>query len=250
MAHNISFDYFTSINGIWWTLPIEFSFYLVLPALALLLRRRRWPILLVGAVVFTFFYRYLMFSWVAKESVPYKVWVLEQLPGRIDQFVFGMLAAYFFMESRRAGILNQRQSKPFSPTAFIILGMIGVICFLYLIHIYILKYWDGHFLLFVWHGCVGFFIALVIYGIAKNSLLGIFLFGNRLILKAGVISYSIYLWHQLVITWIMDLGYFGHVKGYLFLPILIVTLPVSLGLAMVSYLVIERPFLMSRLGKG
>lgn len=37
------------INNVWWTLPIEFSFYLVLPLLALLLRPGRWWLLLAGS---------------------------------------------------------------------------------------------------------------------------------------------------------------------------------------------------------
>jgi peptidoglycan/LPS O-acetylase OafA/YrhL len=35
------------INGVWWTLPIEFSFYILLPILAILLKRRRGLILFI-----------------------------------------------------------------------------------------------------------------------------------------------------------------------------------------------------------
>jgi peptidoglycan/LPS O-acetylase OafA/YrhL len=243
MVHNISFDYFTSMNGIWWTLPVEFSFYLVLPVLALLLRRRRWPILLVVAIMVTISYRYLMFQSIAQKTVEYKVWLLEQLPGHIDQFVFGVLAAYFYVKLRQAETSNPKKGLRPSPRACIFFGIIGVIIFLYLLHVHFLKYWDGHFLLFIWHGCAGFFIAVMIYGIATDSRLGPFLFGNRFVVGIGVISYSLYLWHLLVIDWLQRWGWFIYYKGYLFPVLLPVALSVSLGLATLSYFFIERPFL-------
>jgi peptidoglycan/LPS O-acetylase OafA/YrhL len=248
MVHNISFEYFHSMNGIWWTLPVEFSFYLVLPILALLLRGRRWPVLVIGAIVATVSYRYFMFQLIAQQSVDYKVWLLEQLPGHIDQFVFGMVAAYFFVKSGREGAVNGKKGRSFHPEASLLLGIGGMIFFFYLLYLHSSRYWNGQFLLFIWHGGVGFFIALLIYGIASNSLIGKFLFGNPFILGVGVISYSLYLWHLLLLDW-MRWGLLVNDKGYLFPVLLMVGLPLSLGAAMLSYLFVERPFLFRKTGE-
>jgi peptidoglycan/LPS O-acetylase OafA/YrhL len=243
MAHNISFDYFTSINGIWWTLPVEFSFYLVLPVLAIFLKKRRWPVLLGGAIIMTICYRYFMFQAIAQKPTEYKVWLIEQLPGHTDQFVFGMIAAYFYVKSMRWETSYFKRISRFFPTACILFGIIGVILSLYLIHIYVLKYWDGHFLLFVWHGGVGLLVALMIYGIAANGRLSPSLFGNPFIAGIGVVSYSLYLWHPLFIDWTQRWGLLIGYKGYLLWVLLPVVLFVSLGGATLSYLFIERPFL-------
>lgn len=250
MLHDFSFEYFTSINGIWWTLPIEFSFYLVLQVLAIFIKKSRWPMLLVGAVMVTISYRYFMFQAIAQKSVEYKVWLLEQFPGHIDQFVFGMFAAYFYVKSRRPEISYPKKILHFFPTACICFGIIGVILFLYLIHIHVLQYWDGHFLLFVWHGCVGLLIALMIYGIAVNGRLSPFLFGNRFMVGIGVVGYSLYLWHPLLIGWLQRCGLLTNYKGYLFPVLLPVALFASLGVAAFSYLFIERPFLNIGVGTG
>jgi peptidoglycan/LPS O-acetylase OafA/YrhL len=243
IAHNISFEYFTTINGIWWTLPVEFSFYLVLPLLAILLRRRRWPLLLAGAVILSVSYRFVAFQSIIQRSVEYKVWVLEQLPGRIDQFVLGMLTAYFSVRSRRAATSDREPSQRLPPTLYVLVGIAGIVGFLYVLHVNVSRYWEGHFLLYIWHGCASFFIALLIYGIASGSSLGKLFFGGRFIVIVGVVSYSLYLWHLPVIDWVQRWALFVNHKGYLFPVLFLVVLPVSLGAAMLSYLFVERPFL-------
>jgi peptidoglycan/LPS O-acetylase OafA/YrhL len=214
-----------------------------------LLRRRRWPVLLVTAIVVTIAYRYLVFQSIAQKSVEYKVWLLEELPGHFDQFVFGMLAAYFCVKLKQAEASNSKKGFHPSPSACIFIGIIGVILFLYLLHIHVGKYWNGYVLLFIWHGCAGLFIAVMIYGIAADRRLGPFLFGNRFIVSIGVISYSLYLWHLLVIDWLQRWGLFISYKWYLFPVLLPVVLFVSLGVATLSYFFIERPFLQRGISK-
>jgi peptidoglycan/LPS O-acetylase OafA/YrhL len=245
MAHNVSFQYNQAINAIWWTLPVEFSFYLVLPMLAVFLRKSRWPILLVGAIAGTVLYRYGMFHLIAGESVPYKVCALEQFPGHLDQFAFGMLASYFFVRSGGEKLSGHRSRGRLTPTLLVASGLIGIVFCFYLLSLNFQKYWDGHLLLFVWHGCIGFFIALLIYGIAANCPFGRFLFGSRLLVGIGVVSYSFYLWHLPVLEFLVKWEYVAHYKGYVFPFLFIVTLFLSLGFAMISYLVFERPFLIS-----
>jgi peptidoglycan/LPS O-acetylase OafA/YrhL len=99
----------------------------------------------------------------------------------------------------------------------------------------------------VWHGCVGFFVAILIDGIPAGCPFGRFLFGNRFIICEGVVSDSLYLWDLPPIRWLMRWGYLANCKGYVFPVLFILTLFVSLGLAMASYLIFERPFLIPRM---
>jgi len=250
LLHNMSFQFNQAINQIWWTLPIEFSFYLVLPLLAILLRRRRWPLLLAGAVILSVSYRYVAFQSILQKSVEYKVWLLEQLPGHIDQFVLGMLTAYVSVKSRRAETSDREQSRRLPPTLCVLVGILGIVGFLYLLHVNVSRYWEGYFLLYIWHGCASFFIALLIYGIASGSSLGKLFFGGRFIVILGIVSYSLYLWHLPVIDWVQRWALFVNHKGYLFPVLFLVVLPVSLGAAMLSYLFVERPFLNWRAKKN
>jgi peptidoglycan/LPS O-acetylase OafA/YrhL len=48
------------LNGVWWTLPIEFSFYLVLPFLAFSLKFSRWWLILVGSLAIMMLWRHFV----------------------------------------------------------------------------------------------------------------------------------------------------------------------------------------------
>ena len=65
--------------------------------LAPLIDRRRWPWLLVGAVSVTVTYRVMMHAAFIDEPVSTQVIALERLPGRLDQFVIGMLGGVAFV---------------------------------------------------------------------------------------------------------------------------------------------------------
>ena len=241
MIHGISFQYFQALNGIWWTLPVFFSFYLVFPILIAILRRHHWLLLPIGSVVLAVFYRYVMFQYVADKPAEYVIWVLDQLPGHIDQFVFGMIGAYLFMRYRRSDGIHR-----VLPTVSMILGVLGIVVCFYLLYIHQHVYWQGHWLLFVWHGCFGLSATLLFYGIASNCSFGRRLFGNRFMVFTGVISYSLYLWHFLIIDWILKSNLLSGVKGDVFLNLLIVSLPSVFVISVISYLIFERPFLSLR----
>jgi len=231
------------INPVAYTLPIEFSFYLLLPLLAFLLRPRWWPWLLVLAVVETQVYRHLMFAHVADAEVAVRVVTLEQLPGRLDQFVFGMLAAYAYGRAAFA----QRMPGPRTNDALFVLGGVGVAVMAWLIHRGIGTYWEGSMLLFVWHGATGAAVALMLFACAAGSRVADALFGNRILRYVGVISFGLYLWHYPVLRWFDAAGVFDRVEGYRLPWILPLLLLSACLIADLSYRLIERPLL--RLGR-
>ncbi len=74
----------------WWTLPVEFGFYLLLPWLAGCLTDRRWYWLLAG-VALSLFYRHALLGFGLSRAE--EVYWVDHLPGRLFQFLIGMLAA-------------------------------------------------------------------------------------------------------------------------------------------------------------
>ena len=89
------------INGVWWTLPIEFSFYLVLPLLALLLRPGRWWLLLAGSLVVMYLWRHGVALRMTDAPIPQRVVAAYQLPGSMDAFGLGMMAAFLYVNRLR-----------------------------------------------------------------------------------------------------------------------------------------------------
>lgn len=225
------------INGVAYTLPIEFCFYLVLPLLALLLRPRWWALLALLAIVETQLYRHLMFD-PAAETMS-KVLVLEQMPGRLDQFVFGMLAAYAYARMAIAGALPRRRVSD----ALFLAGVAGVALVLVLMQLGYETYWQGSWLLFVAHGAIGAAVALMLFAAAAGSGVARVLLANRPLRRLGVISFGVYLWHPPILEWLTAAGVFGWIEGYRLpwsLPILLL---VTVLAAELSYRLIERPML-------
>lgn len=228
------------INGVAYTLPIEFCFYLVLPLLALLLRPRWWMLLALIAIVETQLYRHLMFD-PAAETMS-KVLVLEQMPGRLDQFVFGMLAAYAYARLAVAQRLPHRRVSD----ALFLAGVAGVVLMLVLMQLGFETYWQGSWLLYVWHGATGAAVALMLFAAAAGSGLARVLLANRPLRRLGVISFGVYLWHPPILEWLTTAGAFDRIEGYRLpwsLPLLLL---VTVLVAELSYRLVERPML--RLG--
>lgn len=249
MLHNWDPVFNSSINGVYWTLPVEFGFYLLLPLLAWWLPGRRWIALLVLALVLTIGYRLLVFQSLAGQGIEYKVWRLEQFPGHLDQFVIGMLAAHWYVSltHSRFELAGQTVFDPRWSNLLFVAGWVGIGL---LIQFFLkgrhLAYWNGHPMLFVWHGLVAICIAMSILGTALGSPLARLLLNNRLAVFVGVISYSLYLWHLPILNWVKQTAWFQGYQGYVFPAYFLLTLPMVLLLSWISYFLVERPFLRLR----
>ena len=239
MLHNLSQEYYSSINSVWYTLPIEFSFYLLLPFLILLLKQTHWLLVCVLTIGATISYRYYIYQWAINDPIHLKVWALEQLPGRLDQFAMGTLTAYLFLRIKHFVFVQYSMLN----NILLILGLGGMIALIYVLHIMFTAYWEGHFLLFTWHGVFSIFTCMVIYSVASRSSLGTKLFVGRWMLFSGIISYSLYLWHYPLVLWIANLPLILSSDDYTFPIIMLIATPICLLTATLSYLFVERPFL-------
>ena len=109
---NFSPTYAAALNGVYWTLPTEFGFYLLLPLFAAFAalfahgKRAAWLFLSLSLVALAIVYRVLVYATVADAPIDEKRFALLQLPGLIDHFAIGMLLAWVYL--RHAAPSSQR----------------------------------------------------------------------------------------------------------------------------------------------
>lgn len=108
-------------------------------------------------------------------------------------------------------------------------------------------YWQGHWLLFVWNLGVGFLFALLLFSLVLSERLVHGLFANTIMLWLGEISYSLYLWHFVVLEVMVHFKMFavGSPETML-LRVVLYSIAPALLVAWLSWWLTERPFLLYR----
>ena len=219
------------ISNVLWTLPIELSFYLLLPFLGAISRRVHWVVVLVGALFITLGWRaYWLLSQDLNNYVvllPY----LDMLPGTLFTFMVGyslnFLHPIVSPSVRRACLI-------LSFTVFIALLQWQ----LSLNEVY----WTGHWILAVWPPCVALTIAAIVYLIDQPSMPVRWL-GHPTMIWLGNISFGVYLWHYPIMR-AMKLSvpdlWMSPLLSFVALP---VALLLALPIATLSYRFIERPLM-------
>jgi len=218
------------MNGVWWTLPIELSFYLFLPLLVLIQRKIGWVATYLGCVLCAFTWRWGIIALNdADFYVPYLGW-LDMLPGSISSFAAGFAITFIdFKWSKRQWLAAT-------------LGTIAV--FLLLLHVLLVHidvYWSGHWLLVVWNSCISLTIAGIIYCAIHPQATGRWL-GTAPLVWLGEISFGLYLWHLPVLLALLKLTELANTATGSFLALLI-GLTLTLPLSAASYYWIERPIM-------
>lgn len=243
--HNLSPAWIDPLPKAWWTLPLEWQFYLVFPLLLAAMARFGWRRTLAVLLAMVLAWRIGSFHWLAghqpEASIDYRLWLIEQIPGRIDQFFVGMLAARLVTRhwSRLTGQGRQRLSFWLALGSFA-----ALVALVYLLWPRAQVYWQGHPLLYIWHSLAALPIAGLIAAAALGGSLTRTLLGNRPLLWLGEISYSLYLWNYVVLLALVRFGVFSGLDGpsRIFRVGLYGILPV-LAVAAVSWWLVERPIL-------
>lgn len=242
---NFSQVHASALNGVYWTLPTEFGYYLLLPLFAVLAtffsshkqyRRAAWLLLSVSLVAFAVAYRVAAYAAVADATIDKKVFALLQLPGLIDHFAIGMLLAWVYM--RHAAAISSGLADGVMMT-----GLLGIVSMMALLdHVYV-DYWNGHVLMYVGYTVTACFIGLLVLGVAMGGRLSRALFANPIMLVLGIVSYSLYLWHLPIQFWTQKLLDQYAVTGDRLWWLVAISIPLSLLAAILSYYWIERPFM-------
>ncbi|EHT2487465.1 acyltransferase [Escherichia coli] len=205
------------INGAFWSLPVEFRYYLLFPV-ALFLMRKSGPSSVIALALFLACSVYFM-PW--KPSMPHFFLLAPSFFG-------GMLAAYLY----------ERNGKPLKYSLLIIILSLILASLVWMFRDDLpnqykaLRYYNFNILLCIIIVYSSLRINVINYNAKIRNALGFL----------GNVSYSLYLLHQLVLTFVfivcMKVGITGDAKILFIFPI---TVAVSLLFAWASYKFIEKP---------
>ena len=218
-----------------WTIGLEFQFYLIFPFLAAFLLRngyRYLVALLLLAIGLRMFY-YM-------ETGTVKNLAYGSLPGRIDQFVLGIGAAWLYL---------RRRSFFSHPIHLLIAVALGLADLQWLVA------WDSlgtgatSPLWIVWptiSGAVWAYLALS-YVSCRIPLPA---FIDQSLAKLGALSFSIYVMHDFAVVWALkyarNLSLTGRLDIDAALKGIFLCLPLAVGLAWCTYHLIEKQFFIYR----
>lgn len=254
------------INMALWSLSIEAQFYLLLPLLAPLFVGRRVVIALPGAILLALLWKTsapdLLMDWIYATIRPshlvffdplsgrgqafppemMRFFLERQLPGEIAAFALGMAAANLYARLDQ-GALTPRRLRLVDSAALAVLVMMPLL----LIQLSPAELFSG----LAWRalGMPVFLLgcALLVLAAAWRAPLVDRLFGGPILMPIGIVSYSLFLWHEPILRlvaagWLVPADCSGTTCR--------VALALGLGLmvATLSYLLTERRW--SGVGKG
>lgn len=229
-----------NINGSYWSLPVEVHYYLCLPVIFWLFKRygvaRTAATILLGMMC----YRIGIIHLLHDKPIALKSLYIDQIAGRIDQFLIGFGCAYLFSIRHTISLLAHR----YTPAALCLAGMMGMAgCLTIILNVVGLEaFWGGHPFLYVFRSLLGLCVGMVIMGAALDTGLIRWALSNPLSYFLGTISYGIYLWHfpiHLLLEKYAPSAWLPHgISGAFALALLCTVIAASL-----SYYLLERPVL-------
>ena len=224
-----------AINGVWWTLPIELSFYLLLPLFSFMASRRHKVLLIVASMLSMVGWRWYIVG-ILEPTSQVPVWAY-QLPGSMDTFGLGMLGAVLhvqYSEQRERIIQYQTWLKGvlcLTPFVFIFLGI-------WMAEKYE-TYWTVSSIFFLWTPIFGSAVLIIILNCAQNQWLSNKLLANKIVFYLGTVSYGIYLWHAPIGRWLLDTPLIASMEGYQFPRMALLMFCGSFFLASISWYLVE-----------
>ena len=238
-AENFFPTWIAGIRGVYWTLPTEIHFYLLFPLLLRFTDIDRPLRLALGLLVFAIGYHGLV-AWLTTSHGIFVAWTSGLLPGRIDQFGYGVAAACAVSMARHNAIEIRK-------TTVTLMGMFAVGC-LVLVSKNASEQYDFWYLagtsvsgaaiaLFVW--CVGVW-AQNQEPAMQRSVKGL---AKRMLYVLGEASLSIYLWHTFFIDLVLGANYRWHFEGGAKALLLCATVPITLMVSFMTYHLIEAPII-------
>src|SRR5262245_18781866 len=237
-------------SDVWWSLATEVQFYAVLPLIALTFG---WPLrrTLLLLAAYGGAYAAVASGWLVPRLEPW--FRAQSLLGRGPLFLLGILAAWLW--SRHGEALRGRLAA----TRWLAIGGADVLLFAVVAALGCLLQWAtfrGFMALevtpeHVWHLLEGVAWTAVLLMVLLLPLRARALVSNPVLARLGVLSYSIYVLHRPVLEYTLSLWRrllpqtplgWDALAGSWF----VLTTALCLGLASLTYRLIERPFLVRK----
>lgn len=239
--HNWFRDTFGSVNGVLWTLAVEVQFYVVFPLLCWCFRR--WPLVTFAAMlVVANGYRLALAPCCVADYVRN-----TQMPAFLDLFACGMLAAWLLVWLRNRMHAPERWHVAWTAAAIVGFALYGWL--LYGLFVMRVKpdwqyvWGNGHLTL------LGLTFVLLTVASCMASAWWRAVLANPLLVFLSVISYNLYLWHQLIATYFARHAFpFPRTEHFFTDPVwqwtyLALTVTVSIAVASLITYAFERPLL-------
>lgn len=230
--HSFNTDWFSSINGVNWSIAIEVHFYILIALLIAQLRNSNGFILLLMALFIGWMWR-----WASWQIIPdngdelylYRLFVLStQLPGRLDQFAIGMVIAQLV---RSAPFASWRETRWMLPLSAALTTLT-----VYLFVFPQVNFWPSGQIAFIF----GRTLTALAFGAAVFAACQMqsprFLRLSRPLRYCGTISYGLYLWHLPFIVMLKS-------SGLSPLEVAALTLAATTLTAATSWHLFERPLI-------
>jgi peptidoglycan/LPS O-acetylase OafA/YrhL len=225
------------LNPVYWSMPVEWDFYVVLPLLAWFVARCRWPLALLFVLICAIAFRVLCYWSLYDPTLATFIGYgdVQQLPARIDQFFIGVCAAW---------IATRRTLSPRAANACLAAGIVGIVAMTYMAapRDDFLVRADVPYSLFH-HSLTAAAFGLLVLGATGPARIGAALFANRAMTFLGLISYSLYLWHYPLLRAMQGAGWMNGVHAPAWAIVLLASVPVIVFVAWLSYRFVEVPFL-------
>lgn len=225
------------MNSVWWTLPVELGFYLVLPFLVLLSKRLGWLKVFAGAVLITLLWRYGVMWFFKGDNYSTQQAILDSIPGALSTFCAGVALAYFIATRGIPG-RNQRY----------LLLMISMALFAAMaawLYANLDTYWTGHWMLGIWNPIMGLLISALMFALML-PLKGFGWLASKPMVWLGNISFGIYLWHYPLLMLLQRTILNDWQSPLLSVLALFITLAATLLLASLSYYLVEKPVMQKK----
>jgi peptidoglycan/LPS O-acetylase OafA/YrhL len=235
LLHGLSRGMRYSIAGIWWTLTVEWLFYLFIAIVAVAFRRspQGW-LIATGMILLGVVWRLAVFE--TSTSAADSAYLVQQLPGAADLFGIGMLTAL----AARTGAVPRLWRHAALRSALLVLSAGLVAGAMYVYYDRKPGYWQDGAMVVLWPlvlavGVAGMLVCLTRATSAAHA-------ATRWtgLAYLGVISFGIYLFHPFVIE-AFDRAWFANGRTVSALPFIVAALAATALVSMMFHYVLERP---------